>query len=245
MPGGSRSGGPFFAGSEVSVKKRSMLNIIADIQRIHLVEKLGIVLPPEAFTLETQFAYVEVGIHAVVLDGLMSLLGMPCFFAVLSGTMPIFGQWDPGLLDILVALILGGGYGFWYSLMLARELGPCYFGSVSERAIDTIFSALRWSSVVKVLLLFIAFHGLHHAISPESVHQVFETLWPLLSPVMSDRSAVMVQDWMINLREILVISSWAVLWIALIEMALPALYCWLGFRLAAEEYRLNVIYDGH
>lgn len=234
-----------FAGSEVPVKKRTLLNIISDIQRIHLVEKLGIILPPESFTLETQFAYVEVGIHAVVLDGLMSFLGIPFFFAVLWGAMPIFGRWDPGVLDILTALALGGGYGFWYSLMLSQQLGPCYFGSVSERAIDTIFSALRWSAVVKVLLLFIAFHGLHHAISPESVHQLFETLWPVLGRIMSDSSAVIIQDWMINLREVMVLSSWFVLLIALLEVALPALYCWLGHRLAAEEFRLNLLYDGH
>ena len=62
-----------------------------------MVEKLGTPLPEHLILLDRSFAYTEVGVHSVVVDGLINMLGVPMGLGVLGSLMPIFGDPDPSL----------------------------------------------------------------------------------------------------------------------------------------------------
>lgn len=235
--------GPLFAESDVKTTQRSLITAISEIQELSIVEKMGRTLPPHMMLLDRKFAYSEVGFHAVFLDGLCNLLGIPFAVAVIWGLMPIFGSWDASWFGILMALVMGVGYGVHFNWMLGKNLGHCYYGAVCRRSIDYLYQALYVCQGIKVVLLFILFHTLRAAMTPESTQHAFHVVWPVFQPTMSEASAVIVQDWMLNMREVLIVSSWMALAFTVVGLAIPYYYCAVGQVQAAEEHRKNILYD--
>lgn len=235
--------GPLFAESDVKTNQRSLISAISEIQELSIVEKMGRTLPPHMMLLDRKFAYSEVGFHAVFLDGFCNLVGIPFAVAVIWGMMPIFGSWEPSWFGILMALVLGLGYGLHFNWMLGNNLGHCYYGVVCRRSIDYLFQALWVCQAIKIVLLFIVFHTLRAAITSESTQTVFLALWPAFRPSMSEESAVILQDWMLNMREVLIVSSWLAFAVTVVGLLIPYYYCYVGEIRAAEEHRKNILYD--
>lgn len=235
--------GPLFAESNVKTDQRSLITAISEIQELSIVEKMGRSLPTHMMLLDRKFAYSEVGFHAVLLDGLCNLVGIPFAVAVMWGIMPIFGSWEPTWFGVLMALTMGVGYGLHFNWMLGKNLGHCYYGAVCRRSIDYLYQALWVCQAIKIVLLFIVFHTLQSVITPASVQKAFAVVWPVFRPVMSDESAVIVQDWMIHLREVLIASSWLAFAVTVAGLVIPYYYCYIGQIKAAEEHRKNILYD--
>ena len=235
--------GPLSAESTVKTTQRSLITAISEIQELSIVEKMGRTLPTHMMLLDRKFAYSEVGFHAVFLDGFCNLLGIPFAVAVIWGMMPIFGDWEPTWFGVLMALTMGVGYGLHFNWMLGKNLGHCYYGTVCRRSIDYLHQALWVCQVIKIVLLFIVFHSLRSVITPESTHKAFTVFWPALRPAMSEESAVIVQDWMMNMREVFIVSSWLAFAVTMVGLVIPYYYCYIGQIQAAEEHRKNILYD--
>lgn len=244
MERGARPGPLFSEGSPRS-QPRSLITAISEIQELAIVEKMGRSLPEQIMLLDRSFAYAEVGVYGVALDALFSVIGIPLSIAVCWNLMPIFGSWTPGLFDKCIALFIGVGYGVVFNVMIGRTLGGCYYGKVCKRSIDLIYETMIYCNVFKILILFLAFHGIRNVLTPEFAHNIFDTLWPALRPFMSTDSAVVFQDWMVNMREVMIVSSWWALATTLLSLLVPYVYFQRGEKRAAEEHRLNVLYDGY
>jgi hypothetical protein len=243
MPERNAKRGPLFAESDVNTTDRSLITAISEIQELSIVEKMGRTLPTHMMLLDRKFAYSEVGFHAVILDGFCNLLGIPLAVGVLWGITPIFGNWDATWLEMVIAVTMGVGYGLHFSWMLGTNLGHCYYGVVCRRSIDYLHQALWVCQAIKVVLLFMVFHTLRAAITPEAIQQLWTVFWPALHPIMSDASAVMIQDWMLQMREVFIVSSWLALAVTVIGLTIPSLYCAVGHIRATEEHRKNILYD--
>ena len=237
--------GPLFADGAPRSKPRSLIGAISEIQELSIVEKMGRVLPEHVMLVDRSFAYAEVGIHGVMMDMLINLIGIPLSLAVVWGFLPIFGSEDPTWVDQILGILLGVGYGIGFCIMIGRSLGPCYYGKVCRRAINHIYHAMICCNVIKVLLLFMIFHYVRTLITPDTVHHFFDRLWPAFRPFMSPESAVVVQDWMVNMREVMILSSWWALAITTMSLCIPFMFFQIGAKKAAEEHRRNVLYDAY
>lgn len=242
MAGKGSQRGPMFAEEGGKATRRSLIAAISEIQELAMAEKMGYPLPDSMIKVDRKFVYSEVGVHCGVMDGVCNLIGIPLAIAVIWGIMPIFGVWEASWFGILLGLLFGVGYGLNFSWMIASGLGDCYYGVVCRRAIDYIYQALWVTQAVKVVLLFIIFHGIRTVITPESVHHAFNILWPLLRLGMGDESAVIVQNWLVSMREVFIVSSWLALASTAICLAIPYIYFQLGHAKAAEQHRRHMLY---
>jgi cbb3-type cytochrome oxidase subunit 3 len=234
-----------FAEGAPRSKPRSLIAAISEIQELAIVEKMGRVLPEHVMLVDRSFSYTEVGIHGVLMDMLINLIGIPLSLAVVWGFLPIFSSEKATWVDRILSMVMGVGYGIGFSIMIGRTLGPCYYGKVCRRAINHIYHAMIWCHAIKILLLFMVFHYLRTLISPDSVHAFFNRLWPAFRPFMPPESAVVVQDWMMHMREVMILSSWWALAITMISLCIPYVYFQIGAKKAAEEHRRNVLYDAY
>jgi len=236
--------GPIFAeGASGRSRPRSLIAAISEIQELAVVEKLGTPLPEHLILLDRSFAYTEVGVHSVVVDGLINMLGVPMGLGVLGSLMPIFGDPDPSLFDQVFAQLIGITYGVGYAVMIGHYLGSCYIGKVCKRAIQDIYQSMIVANIIKVILLSVFFNFMYQLLTPEHVEEGFKVLWPLLRGVMSDQMAVGVQYWVISTREVMIPSATVVILVTIATLCVPYVYFVIGGREAAEEKRRNRLYD--
>ena len=236
--------GPIFAeGASGRSRPRSLIAAISEIQELAVVEKLGTPLPEHLILLDRSFAYTEVGVHSVVVDGLINMIGVPMGLGVIGSLMPIFGDPDPSLFDQVFAQLIGVTYGVGYAVMIGHNLGSCYIGKVCKRAIQDIYQSMIVANIIKVILLSVFFNFMYQLLTPEHVQEGVKLLWPILRGVMSDQMVVGVQDWVISMREVMIPSATMVILVTIATLCVPYVYFVIGGREAAEEKRRNRLYD--
>jgi hypothetical protein len=100
-------------------------------------------------------------------------------------------------------------------------------------------------NILKVILVFLLFHGLHGLFTPQWVHAKAEQLWPAWRALMNHATAIEVQTWILNVREVLFLSSWFVVFSTALSLIIPRILFVRGSKLAELEHRRNMLYDGY
>ena len=237
--------GPLFAEGMARAKPRSLIEAISEIQILATVVKTGREIPENYLLLDRRIAYFEVGVKGALADGLISALFVPMSMGVLSNLVPIFGTLTPSLFDQLFSVLIAMAYGLGYNVMIGVNLGNCYYGKACRQAIDSIYSAMVTFNILKVILLFLLFHGLYGLLTPDWVHAKSDQLWPAWRVLVNQATAVEVQTWILNVREVLLLSSWFVVFSTAVSLIIPRIFFVRGSKQAELEHRRNMLYDGY
>jgi hypothetical protein len=114
-----------------------------------------------------QLAFMEVGIKGGLISTLISGLMLPFSIAVVQQLLPIFGTFEPTLLDKLFAVVLGVSFQLCYNIWMAVNLSTSYIGIWCKKAIKAIYGGLLVGTIVAVLNLFVLYHWLYFNIIPD------------------------------------------------------------------------------
>ena len=245
--GGGISGkgnpGPLFQSSSARPKPKSLLEAISDIEKLSAVERTGMEIPPHFLLLNEKVGYFDVGLKGGWADTVVSAIYIPLSVGVMDRVIPIFGSSDPTLGDQIFALLIGLSYTLGYNILMAFNLGACYFGKVCRNAIWQLYGGFVTGSMMKMFAIFFVFHLLYWRVTPEMISHVLTSTYVAARPFLTLDQWDAFFFWLVDMRTVLFKSGIFVVVSTLICLAIPCISFVLGSMRATKEQELRKRYD--
>jgi len=240
---GKGNPGPLFPSTTPRAKPKSLLEAISDIEKLSAVERTGMPIPPHFLLLNEKFAYFDVGLKAAWADTLVNLIFTPISVGVFDRVVPIFGTYDPTIVDQLFSLMIGLSYTLGINILLAFNLGACYFGKVCRNAIWQLYGGFVVGSFLKMLMIFFIFHFLYWRITPELLSQLLTSIYLVVHGMFTAAQWDKLFYWFVDMRNLLFKSGIFIVVSTVICLALPFASFLLGSRRANYEDEVRRKYD--
>jgi hypothetical protein len=193
-------------------KPKSLIEAVSDIQMYATQELDGQSVPDNYLLWRELLGFMEVGIKGGLISTLISGLMLPFSIAVVQQLFPIFGTFEPTLFDQLFAVVLGVSFQLGYNMLTAVNLSTCYIGIWCKKAIRAIYGGLLLSKSVVVFGLFILYHWLYFAITPERLAEFHTRVKDLYTILMIPTGVARhIEYWLLEVRHVLLVSAWMVL----------------------------------
>lgn len=222
----SQRGDIFIGNQPTPGKPKGFLNAYSEIQQYYLAEKTTGTISVDFLTLEGKLAFFEVGFKGGFLCGFISALLTPVAFGVIDNYLPIFGSYDPNWYDKFFAFVLACGFAVGYGFLFS-SLGKYYIGEVSKAAIKNLVMGLAIGAVIKLIIVFLAFHFIYIVILEPNVIGAWLIKMTWLTSY--DRLNGLFQ-WLMVFRPVFLVSAYFVLFTTLLMITIPILGIHLGAK---------------
>jgi hypothetical protein len=239
------SSGPLFPSSTPRPKPKSLLEAISDIEQLAAAEKTGMKIPLNFLLFKEKVSFFDVGLKGGWADTLVSAIFIPISVGVVDKVIPIFGTHDPSLIDQAFALVMAMSYTLGYNVLMAFNLGTCFFGKVCRNSIWQLYGGFVTGSFIKMLLIFLVFHYMYWTITPQVISSAMSASYWLVRPVLTLETWDAVFYWAVEMRNVLFRSSIFVVVSTLLCLLIPLLSFLLGSYQATSEDAKRRRYDGY
>ena len=240
---GKGSSGPMFPSSTSRPKPKSLLEAISDIEKLSAVERTGNPIPQHFLLLNEKVGYFDVGLKGGWADTLVSLIFVPLSVGVIDRVVPIFGSTDPTIMDQVFAMVISISYMLGYNILMAFNLGSCFFGNVCRHAIWQLYGGFVTGSILKMILVFFTFHFLYLKITPELLSHILTASYWMARPFFTLDQWDTFFFWLVEMRNALFKSGFFVVVSTMICLAIPCISFIFGSIRAAKEDVLKRRYD--
>ena len=240
---GKGNPGPLFASTSTRPKPKSLLEAISDIEKLSAVERTGMEIPPHFLLLNEKVGLFDVGLKGGWADTLVSAVYIPLSVGVMDRVIPIFGSSDPSLGDQLFALLIGLSYTLGYNILMAFNLGACYFGKVCRNAIWQLYGGFVSGSMIKMFAIFFIFHLVYWRVTPEVISHVLTSTYIAGRPFFTLDQWDTFFSWCVDMRNVLFKAGVFVVVSTILCLLIPGISFVLGSLRAAKEHELRKRYD--
>jgi hypothetical protein len=240
---GKGNPGPLFPSTTPRPKPKSLLEAISDIEKLSAVERTGMPIPPHFLLLVEKIGYFDVGLKGAWADTLVNVIFTPLSVGVFDRVIPIFGSHDPTAMDQMFSLLIGLSYTLGINILLAFNLGACYFGKVCRNAIWQLYGGFVTGSILKMLLIFVVFHFIYWRVTPEFISQILSATYFIVHGMVTLDQWDRLFYWLVDIRNLLFKSGIFIVVSTIICLALPGISFLLGSRRANREDELRRRYD--
>lgn len=240
---GKGSPGPLFQSNSARPKPKSLLEAISDIEMLSAVERTGMEIPPHFLLLNEKVRYFDVGLKGGWADTLVSAIYIPLSVGVMDRIIPIFGSLEPTVIDQVFSLLIGLSYTLGYNILLAFNLGACYFGKVCRNAIWQLYGGFVSGSIIKMIAIFFLFHLLYWRITPELISKIMTAGYFVVRPFLSLAQWDSLFFGLVDMRSVLFKSGVFVVVSTVLCLAIPCISFILGSLRAEKEHELRKRYD--
>ena len=208
------------ASRSVAVEPHGMLEAFSEIQQYYIIERSGTDVPKDFLTVKGTLAFFLVGLKTTAFVGIITSLLSPFAFAVFERLVPVYGNFNPNILDQAIVFFLPISFTAVYSFMLA-SLGNYYIGTLTRAAIRSLFHGIIAGALVKILFMFLFFHYLYI--------EIFTTkrIWPLLGKFsfLSEYSTrKQIYYWIMSFKSTLIPTAWFFIISTLFYVTVPMLF---------------------
>ena len=242
---GKGSAGPLFPSSTPRAKPKSLLEAISDIEQLAAAEKTGMKIPLNFLLLREKVSFFDVGLKGGWADTLVSAIFIPISVGVVDRIIPIFGTHDPTLIDQAFALVMAMSYTLGYNVLMAFNLGTCFFGKVCRNSIWQLYGGFVTGSFIKMLLIFLVFHYLYWTVTPQVISNAMAASYWLVRPLVTLGNWDTVFYYTVEMRNVLFRSNIFVVVSTLLCLLIPLLSFLLGSYQATREDAKRRRYDGY
>lgn len=191
IPLGGRSG--------KSLRPRSIINAISEIQQYFVIESQGQEIPAEFLTLEGSLDLFKVGMRSGFNEGLLIVLLFPVFsFYLLPFVL------DPTDLAMKIMFEMVPYLALVINTLLCIYLSRYYVGTITRRAINSLFVGRGMMLILKGFLIYLFYQVVFRLSTPENVWAVAQkfgdpeklyygylTILPQLIPVATETAIFM------------------------------------------------------
>ncbi|RMH36221.1 MAG: hypothetical protein D6690_07130 [Nitrospirae bacterium] len=206
------------------------------------VSGIPVLLGVDDVNFNAKFGFWEVGMRSVLWDTLVVFFMVPLSVGAIDKLIPIFGSTQPTFFDQVFALILAGTFTLGINLLIALNLGRCYFGEVPKMAIRHLYGGIVTANVLKVLVLFLAYHLAFDFLTEERIVAFYELLWRVGRGVLGEDLILALAEWTFDLRIVLWKSAYAVIAITAVSLLIPFVVFLIGKYSVQREYALQQQY---
>lgn len=222
MSGESRSrdiGGIYLPGQQQKVKKPFCA--ISEIEFFAAAETSGEPINRGFFTTKQKIEFSEVGFKASLVSRLMVALLSQIMIAVFEKLIPVFGSYEPNVVDKLYVFLLTIGLTVGYAFFIAR-VGKCYSKqyNITKTMINWLIGELFTGALIKMFFVFILFHFIYFVVlTPEKLYW-----WALYAVKTLHLSSVTVSSayqWMLEFRGVFLTAAWFAVATTLLFILIP------------------------
>jgi hypothetical protein len=208
------------AGRSVAVEPHGMLEAFSEIQQYYIIERSGTDVPKDFLTVKGTLAFFLVGLKTTAFVGIITCLLSPFAFAVFERLVPVYGNFNPNILDQAIVFFLPLSFTAVYSFMLA-SLGNYYIGTLTRAAIRSLFQGIIAGAVIKISFIFLFFHYLYI--------EIFTTkrVWTLLSKfsfLSQYPTKKVIYYWIMSFKSTLIPTAWFVIISTLLYITIPVIF---------------------
>lgn len=206
-------------------KPAGLLEVIGEIQRYSVAESGGSVIPEDYYTIDMRMEYFWLGMKTVIHGGFLMMLLMPLFVGVIQAKIPVFGHKVPTLFDRGYVFVMTISFSLVYALFFTYA-ARFNAGRVTKLMLNNLFWGATTGSFIKAVCSAAFYHVVYYVVITEA------NLYSLLNKMTRVSSAFRkdIYYWVLNMRPVLLDSSWMMMLTALIFIVL----CW-GSYIVSEN----------
>jgi hypothetical protein len=144
---------------------------------------------------------------------------------VFEKIIPVFGSYNPTIIDQLYVFLLTIGFSLGYGVFIAR-VGKCYSKdySITKSMVNNLMIGLTTGAFLKAAFTFILFHFIYFSIlTPE---HVMSWLIPLTKKELLGLSYSNIEKvyyWIMEFRKTFITAAWFVVFTSLLLVAIPSI----------------------
>jgi hypothetical protein len=231
MSGGRGSGGIYIPQPQDKVK--NLFDAISDIEFYGGAEKEGTEIPEDFFTLKQKIQFWEVGFKAAFVSGILVALLSPFMVGVFERIIPVFGSYEPTLIDQIYVFLLTIGFSLGYGIFISRLAKYCTSGyRITKEMVKWLMSGLVSGAVLKAIFIFLLFHFIYFMVlTPDALYKVFLVLIKYGILNLEQETLEKVWYFLLEFRKTFVVAAWFVVFTSMLLVGIP-----LG-RIAYEVWK--------
>jgi hypothetical protein len=231
MSGGRGSGGIYIPQPHEKVK--NLFDAISDIEFYGGAEREGTAIPDDFFTLKQKIQFWEVGFKAAFVSGLLVALLSPFMVGVFHRIIPVFGSYEPSIIDQIYVFLLTIGFSLGYGIFISRLAKYCTSGyRITKEMVKWLMSGLVSGAILKAIFIFLLFHFIYFMVlTPDALYKIFVFL--MKNGILDLEQATLEKVWyfLLEFRKTFVVAAWFVVFTSMLLVGIP-----LG-RIAYEVWK--------
>jgi|GEM_PF-496383 len=205
------------AGGQQKLIAHGILDVIDQVYQTHAFEAQGADIPREVFSPTTWLKFMEAGFWESCKAALISIITVPLAIGVIEKYVPIFGDAQPTLYDQLFALTLAVSLSLGYVYLLLTITNK-YIFRYTKKIVGSFLQGALAGKWVITILTFILYHFIYiKALTPENL----VTILGLLDGIFSGQRLAGWYYWLLNFREVFIMSSYFILAMAILYTIIP------------------------
>jgi hypothetical protein len=229
--GGRSSGGVYLP--QPHEKVRNLFDAISDIEFFGGAEKEGTSIPEDFFTLKQKVQFWEVGFKAAFVSGVLVALLSPLMVGVFEKIIPVFGSYEPSIIDQLYVFLLTIGFSLGYGIFISRLAKYCTSGyRITKEMVKWLMSGLVSGALLKAIFIFLFFHFIYFMVlTPSNLYKAFVFFMKNGILYLDQRVIEKVWYFLLEFRKTFVTAAWFVVFTSMLLVGIP-----LG-RIAYEVWK--------
>jgi len=235
--------GAIFPSTTPRPKPKSLLEAISEIEQYAAVERQGTPIPETFLLLNQKISFFDVGLKGGWADALVTFFFVPLSMGVFDRVVPMFGSTSPTSSDQVLSMLISISYMLGYNILMAFNLGRCFYGTVCRQAIWQLYGGFVTGSVLKMIIVFFIYHFLYVKLTPEFLSHLFVNTYIAVKPFVTIEQWDKAFYWMMDMRGALFKSGFFVVISTVICLAIPATSFVVGSLNAKKVDMLKRKYD--
>jgi hypothetical protein len=219
--GGGRSGGVYLPQPHEKVK--NLFDAISDIEFFGGAEKEGSLIPEDFFTFKQKIQFWEVGFKAAFVSGIIVALLSPLMVGVFEKIIPVFGSYEPSIIDQLYVFLLTIGFSLGYGIFISRLAKYCTRGyGITKEMVKWLMSGLVSGAILKAVFIFLLFHFIYFMVlTPGNLYRAFIFFEKNGILYLDQRVIEKVWYFLLEFRKTFVIAAWYVVFTSMLLVGIP------------------------
>jgi len=181
-----------------STKAKSFLQAIAEIEQISAAE-IEIDLPPGAFPTPSKFSFSDVAVKHAAVTTFATFFMAPFSILVMEKFLPIFGNRNPGTLDIIFAYLLSAAPAVSFTLVFVYIISNIYIrGAVTKSLLNYYVNSYIITKFTVTIFLLMVFAIIYKSvITPENIGSISRYMYSV-AQVVARTKAPSIGEWCYN-----------------------------------------------
>lgn len=216
---GDKGGGVYL--TQQGQKPKNIFEALNELEFFAASESEGDPIPEKFFTIKQRLEFMEVGFKSAFLSGMFTAILSPFMIGVFEKIIPVFGTYNPSIIDQLYVLLLTIGFALGYGIFISR-MAKSYKYGVSKEMAKNIMIGLWTGGVFKMIFVFLLFHFIYfQVLSPEWCKKAFLYLYE--KKWLSDAVVVSAYKFILEFRNVFLTAAWFVVGTTMLFLLIPTL----------------------
>lgn len=224
----SDKGGVYVTGQGKDAKIKNLFDAISEIEYAASSEEESEKISGKFFTTKHWVAFTEVGAKASLVSGLFSALLSPLMMGVFEKIVPVFGSYNPTIIDEIYVTLLAVSFSLGYAVFISK-IGKYWSRSYSltKKMVQGLMLGLTIGMIIKAGIVFMLFHYIYIQLTPDRISYIASYIGRMHLEQTLNITVDEAKVFITKFREVFIPAAYFVLFTSFLFIAIP---WWRVFR---------------